>query len=180
LPNPRLARRYAAAIFSLAQAGGKVESIAADLEAADAILRSDPRVQEYFLAPIIDAAEKTRVLLAAFEHRIDETALHALLLLVRKRREGLLGEILTEYQSLALAGRGREPLIVTSARPLEQSELARLVARLSERYGKEFEVRAEVDAGLIGGLHLRMGDSRIDGSCSGRLEELAAALFSRS
>ena len=180
MPNQRLARRYAAAIFSLAEEQGKVESIGSDLESANTILRSDPRLRRFFLAPIVDSAEKTRALLEAFEHRIDETALHVLLLLVRKRREGLLGEILTEYRSLALVGRGREPLVVTSARPLDKPELARLVARLSERYGKAFEVREEVDAGLIGGLNLRMGDNRIDGSCAGRLEELAAALFSRS
>jgi F-type H+-transporting ATPase subunit delta len=178
--SQRAARRYATAIFSLAQERDKVAQIGADLEAVYSILESDPQFKRFFTAPVIDRDEKSKVLIDAFENRIDEASLHTVLLLVRKRRETLLGAILTEYRNLALVARGLEPLVITSARPLGQDELDRMVSRLSEFYGKQFDVRQEVDSNLIGGVRMLMGDRRIDGSVSGRLEELAATLFSRS
>jgi len=180
VPNQRAARRYATAIFSLAQEQNKIERIGSDLDLIHTVLQSDAQLKRFFVAPVIDRNEKAKALLEAFEHRIDETSLHTLLLLVQKRREALLGEILTEYRRLALAERGLEPLIITSARQLESEELSQMVSRLSHLYGKQFDVRQEVDPKLIGGVRMLMGDRRIDGSISGRLEELAATLFSRS
>ena len=55
-----------------------------------------------------------------------------------------------------------------------------MVASLSRVYGKQFEVTsASVDAGLLGGVRLAMGDRYIDGSISGRLDELARELFAK-
>ena len=180
MANQRAARRYATAIFMLAKEGNKIENIGLDLDGIRKVLEEDDQIRRYFLAPIIDRKEKAQVLLECFEHRIDETALHAVLLLVQKRREDLLSEIVTEYHRLALAERSLEPLIITSARPLASDELAGMVSRLSALYGKQFDVHQEIDPSLIGGVRVLMGDRRLDGSISGRLEDLAATLFSKS
>lgn len=175
--NERLARRYALAVHSLALEENVVERVGDDFTTIASVLETDDSAGAFFVAPIVDRAEKERALLAAFDGRVHDLALHTLLLLVRKRRETLLGALVAEYRKLQQAGRGEEPLTVSSARELSGDELRAFVERLERRYGKKFEVKQVVDPGLIGGVRILMGDRRVDGTVAGRLDTLARTLF---
>ncbi len=174
--NRTLVRRYATAVYSLAQDAGAVERIGKDLERIVASIEDNEQTKRFFIAPVINRYEKERVLTKAFEGRVDDIALHALLLLVRKHREAILRALLDEYRVLEMTGRGVEPLIVTSARPLSKEELASISARVERIYGRHFQARLVVDPELVGGMRITMGDRRIDGTIAGRLEELARTL----
>jgi F-type H+-transporting ATPase subunit delta len=175
--NETLARRYATAIFNLAQERGAVDRVSDDLTAIATVIPPNSKAHAFFVAPVIDRPDKERLLRGVFENALDEISLHSLLLLVRKRRESLLHAIVVEYAKLRLAARDAEPLRVTSARQLSSDELAALVQRLEALYKKKFEVTQVVDPELIGGMRILMGDRRIDGTVSGRLEALARELF---
>lgn len=180
MQNETLARRYATAIFTLAKNAGTVDTIGRDLAiAADAIYSTDD-VRRFYLSPVFGRKKKEALLEGVFASHLDVTALHALLLLVRKRREALLQPIVSEYKKLALAAAGKEPLEVVSARALDADELGDIVARLSKSYGKSFDVTQRTDPSLLGGVRITMGDRRIDGSLAGRLEELSRELFARN
>ena len=180
MANETLARRYATAVFSLASDANAVERVSNDLGAVQRAIDEDASTKNFFVAPIIDRKEKERVLLAAFEGKVHDIALHTVLLLVRKRRETLLGELVAEYKKLELAARGAEPLVVTTAKELGSDELRTMVTRLERAYGKTFDVTVKVDPALIGGVRLTMGDRRVDGSVAGRLEELTRTLFAHN
>ncbi|HEY9086432.1 MAG TPA: ATP synthase F1 subunit delta [Candidatus Tyrphobacter sp.] len=174
--NQTLARRYATAVYSLATEAGAVERIGKDLERIVASIDATTETKRFFVAPIINRYEKERALTKAFEGRVADVALHALLLLVRKHREALLYALLDEYRTLEMRGRGVDPLVVTSARPLSSEELASVTARVERIYGRHFETRLLVDPRLVGGMRITMGDRRIDGTIAGRLQELARIL----
>jgi F-type H+-transporting ATPase subunit delta len=171
-----LARRYAIAIASLAREQNAVEPVGADLSAIDAAIGPSGLARDFFESPVIDRPSKERVLAEIFDGKVNPIALHALLLLVRKRRESLLHAIVAEYLALEREARGVEQLALETARPLDPAEYERLMARLEELYGKKFEVTEVVDPSLIGGLRIMMGDRRIDASISGRLDALARDL----
>lgn len=175
--NQTLARRYAVAIAMLARERGIADRIAADLTAIDATIGREGLVHDFFVSPVVARPDKERLFTQAFEKSVDPVALHSLLLLVRKRRESLLGAIVAEYLALERAARGAETLVLTSARPLDRNELQSIVTKLEQTYGKHFEVAERVDPSLIGGLRLVMGDRRIDATISGRLDNLARELM---
>lgn len=174
-----IARRYATAIFMLAREARVLEQVERDLRGIAAAIAAKPEVRRFFVSPIVNRAEKAALLERTFAERVDRIALNALLLLVRKRRETLLTPIVAAYEQLVLAERNQEPLDVVSARQLAEGELQRMVARLATVYGKQFEVSASVDPTLLGGARLAMGDRYIDGSVSGRLDDLARELFAK-
>ena len=177
MANEKLARRYAQAVFSLANESGSDGRVGDDLEAIAGALAANSDAWEFFVAPIVDRNAKERALVATFESRVSEIALHALLLLVRKRRETLLPALVAEYRKLQRAARGEESLTITSARPMPDAELQTLVSRLEQVFGKKFDVTRVVDPRTIGGVRVLMGDRRIDGTVAGRLENLARNLF---
>ena len=180
MANETLARRYATAVFDLANDAGVVPRVGDDLVAIRKAIQEDETTKNFFVAPIVDRKEKERVLLAAFEGKVHDVALHTLLLLVRKRRETLLPALVVEYRKLEQQARGAEPLTVTTARELPESELRSLVDRLEKIYGKKFDAQVHVDPSVIGGVRVMMGDRRIDGTVAGRLEELSRTLFAHN
>ncbi|MDQ2681246.1 MAG: ATP synthase F1 subunit delta [Candidatus Eremiobacteraeota bacterium] len=180
MANETVARRYAAAVFSLAQEQNAVAQVGADLATIGDSILADESTKMFFLAPIVNRQEKEVVLTRAFEGNAHSIALHLLLLLVRKRREALLGEIVEQYAKLEMEHRGAEPLTITSAKELSAQELRSMVQRLEELYKKKFDVTQRVDTRLIGGVRIMMGDRRIDGSVAGRLDELSRNLFAKN
>jgi F-type H+-transporting ATPase subunit delta len=132
-------------------------------------------VNKFFRSPVVDRAEKSAVIAQAFD-KLHDVALHAILLLIRKRREALAPEIVAQYDVLERQARGAQTLNVTTARPLAQAELDELVAKLTARFKTPFDVTQSVDPDLIGGVRITMGDKRIDGTIAGRLDDLARML----
>ena len=177
MQNETVARRYAVAVFSLAKDAGQVERVGRDLREASSTIAADADAARFFVSPVIDRAEKAKVIERTFAGEVSEIALHTLLLLVRKRREALLRPIVAEYDKLALAESGREALEIESAREMPQGEVDALVGRLERIYGKKFEVTRRVNSGLLGGVRITMGDRRIDGTVAGRIDDLARTLM---
>ena len=180
MANQKLARRYATAVFELASEAKAVEQVGKELRVLSDAIADNESALNFFLSPVVDRKEKERTLVAAFDGKAHPVALHTMLLLVRKRREALLREIVAEYAALELASRGEDSLTITSAKPLEAGELRNIVSQLERIYGKKFEVTQIVQPGLIGGLRILMGDRRVDGSVEGRFQELARTLFARN
>jgi F-type H+-transporting ATPase subunit delta len=175
MANETLARRYATAIFSLANDASAIPQVKADLHVVKQVLDGDESARKFFWSPVVDRKEKTAVVERAFG-RLHEISLHTLLLLVRKRRERIFDEIVTQYDLLEQRHRGGSPLRIESARELDPGELRELVDKLSRRYNMVFDVTQTVDPQLIGGVRITLGDKLIDGSVAGRLDELARML----
>lgn len=177
MQNETIARRYATAIFNLARDAQAVARVGDDLRALAGAIYGNDDVRRFFLSPVFERKRKEALLLGVFGSRVHEIALHALLLLVRKRREALLEPIAAEFDKLALAAADREPLEIVSARALDAAERDSIVDRFSRTYGKRFAVMTRMDPSLLGGVRVTLGDRRIDGSLAGRLDDIARELM---
>lgn len=181
-----LARPYARAAFALAQRHACMPQWSAHLEFS-AQVAADPRVQGLLDDPRVDAATLVALLAppdataAADQAAADQTAPNQdyprfLAVLAENGRLAVLPEIATLYAQLRADAERIVKAMVTSATPLDASELGKLTASLKKRFGREVEVRTAVDPALIGGAVIDTGDVVIDGSLRSKLARLESTL----
>jgi len=177
--NLQLARKYSKAMFEIAQDENKLEAYGKELASVKKDLASAPQLKGYLANPQIQRKDKKELLGKLFEGEVSETLLHFMYLLVDKRRIELFDAIEEIYHSLANEARGIIVADVTSAQPLTEAQQQKIARKLCEVTGKTIDLRLHEDKSLIGGIVVRMGDKRIDGSVAGRLQKLTAELLSK-
>lgn len=79
-------------------------------------------------------------------------------------------EIEKEYLTLDMKDKGISQAEVTVAKDMEMNST--LVNQLNEIIGGKVEVKKKVDAGIVGGVVVRMDDTLIDASIKTQLENL--------
>jgi F-type H+-transporting ATPase subunit delta len=92
--------------------------------------------------------------------------------LIQEAQLGQLEGILVELDRLVQRRPERRLAHVTSAVPLTKDEAEALQAKIVDQFGADLDFQFDVDADLIGGVHLRVGDKVIDGSVAGKLSAL--------
>jgi F-type H+-transporting ATPase subunit delta len=65
---------------------------------------------------------------------------------------------------------------VVAPAPLSEQQEARLAATLQRIYERPIALHVEVDPEIQGGLVIKVGDEVIDGSATGRIDELRRRL----
>ncbi len=78
---------------------------------------------------------------------------------------------IADYTDIASRRRARLVARVTTAVALSDSEITRLQEALAGLYGHEVHLQIEVDADIVGGVVVQVGDEVLDGSVAGRLAE---------
>ncbi|MCL6648215.1 MAG: ATP synthase F1 subunit delta [Chloroflexi bacterium] len=170
-----LARRYAQAIFQIAQEQGRLDGWAADLATiAQALQQPELRaVLESSRAPL---AVKRQIVEQVFGDQLDPLARNFLLVLVQRGRLHLLEAIQQAYGELVDEARGIARARVTTAVPLTAEEQQAVAERLAAITGKQIRLETAVDPSILGGLIVRLGDRLLDGSTRSRLLALRRRL----
>lgn len=168
------ARRYAKAVFELAEQEGQVDAWGRRLAAVRESM-SDPLVAEVLTNPTI-ATEERMALISAAPHVFDPETTNLAKLLIESSRVRDIGEIEQEFQRLADEAAGRVRATVTTAVELTAKDRDRVEDELSKRLGKEIRMELVVDPRILGGLKLQYGDRLVDASVSTRLQQLRRRL----
>ena len=174
MPRRPSSKRYALAIFQLAQAGDEIERWQTDLQVLDEALQEREFVS-FLGMPKVRLDQKMSVIREAFPD-LNPLAQNLLGLLVARGVVDTLPSIRESYGDLLDQHRGLERASIVSAVPLEDEQRERLAGYLQELMGKEIQLTTSVDPELVAGLVARVGDRLIDGSARTRLQNLRKSL----
>lgn len=169
-----IARNYADALFTAAQAKGAAapEAWGELIDAVAGAVSADERVVTALASPRVSKATKAMILERALKGEAPAEFVRFLQAVVRRGRQGLLGEIAQEYQVLLDEKLNRVHAGVTlSAEPDPKSE-KEIVARLTKALGREVRAHFRADPKILGGVVVRVGDRVLDGSVRRRLTAL--------
>jgi F-type H+-transporting ATPase subunit delta len=177
----RVAKVYAQAIVEAADAKGCRREVLAELrDLVRHVLSAVPRARDVFASPRVTAEEKATIIDRMAKGRVLPTTLHALHVLARHARLGILAEIVAAAERLSDALDGRRQAVFTTAVPLDAATQERLVADVSRSLAVTLAPTFVVDPSVLGGLVVRIGDTVYDQSVATGLVRLGDQLKQRS
>ena len=107
---------------------------------------------------------------------ISATVANFLRVVARNGRLFALPVIIKSFRALAATARGEVSAEVTSAAPLNDSQVADLAETLKQKIGKTVTLEQYVDPSLIGGLVVKVGSQMIDSSLKTKLSAMKIAM----
>jgi F-type H+-transporting ATPase subunit delta len=176
LRTETIARNYAEALFDIAARSGQAGRYADLIDAVAAAVDTIPKVKAVLMSPRVPKTEKARFLGAALKDSPREFVLW-LQAVVKRGRQGILREIAVEYLALLDQQLNRVRASVTLAKQPDE-KLKRLIEEnLSRQLDKQVIAAYLVDAEILGGAIIRVGDRVLDGSVRRRMTKLRRQLL---
>ena len=171
-----IARPYAEALFRVAESGD-VAAWSALVQELAQVARL-PELASVASSPKVGRAQVADLLLAAVKspQKDSPQAKNFVQMLVDNHRLALLPEISVQFDELKNAREGAADALIVSAFPLEGAALTDLVASLERKFKRKLKPVVEVDASLIGGVRVTVGDEVLDSSVRARLASMQTAL----
>lgn len=174
-----LADVYAEALFALAREADRVTDVRDELEELARLVAAEPGFAALLRSAAVDADDRRASLERALRGKLSDMTLNTLQVMNDHGRVHLVEPLRRAFELRAQQAARQVEVTATSAvalTPEQQAEVTKLAAALA---GQEPLVRYEIDAHIIGGLVLRVGDQRYDSSIRRKLEQARQRLAER-
>ncbi|MFT8391629.1 MAG: F0F1 ATP synthase subunit delta [Sporolactobacillus sp.] len=174
-----VASRYAEALFEIAEERQLIDAIETQLASVNDTLSENDELRRVLQHPQISADEKKALVDRLFKDTVGLEVSNLLKLLIDRKRESLINDVLEAYTHFANEKRGILDVTVTTAVPLDEDEQSDLARRLGEVLGKKLRISLTVNKEIIGGILMRIGDRLYDGTVAGKLAGFKHEITSR-
>ncbi|MCD6680828.1 MAG: F0F1 ATP synthase subunit delta [Burkholderiaceae bacterium] len=169
-----IARPYAEAAFDLAREAGALPSWSDALHRLATVVETES-ARELIGNPMLSGEQVAR-LVADASGQLSAEQGNFVQVLAENERLAVLPEIASLFERLRNDFEGVLDAQIRSAYPLVQTQIDDIVATLAQKYGKQIKPSVTVDASLIGGVAVKIGDEVIDASVRGKLAQMASAM----
>ncbi len=174
MPNPRLASRYAKSLIDLAIEKGQLEKVFADMQWLQAVCKSNRDFVNLLRSPVIKPDTKKKILTAVTAGNVGELTAAFNALLITKGRESNLPEIVNAFIDSYKQHKNIQTIKLTTAAPISDALKNSIVEQVKKSAGfQNVEVEEKIDADLIGGFVLQIGDKLVDASIAYDLRAIA-------
>jgi F-type H+-transporting ATPase subunit delta len=137
---------------------------------------ADERIATYLTNPSVAAERRIEALETSLNLNVQAETRNLARMLVERNRTMLIPQIREMFDEQLRAERGIAVAEVTTAERLTDEEQNYVRDKLESMTGKKIELALKIDAEIIGGIIIRIGDQVIDGSVRNKLEKMRARL----
>lgn len=169
----RVAYRYAKSLLDIAVDQNNLEAINNDMSVIkEALNNKDLRL--LVKSPIIKPTKKIAIFKEIFGGSVDKVTMAFLEIVTKKGRENILLDLTTAFDEQYKKLQHVTGVKLTTAAPISDADLAEIKSNLlkSTATDEAVEVETAVDADLIGGFVLEMGDKMYNASVAYQLEQV--------
>ncbi|MDR1848508.1 MAG: F0F1 ATP synthase subunit delta [Zoogloeaceae bacterium] len=176
-----VARPYAEAAFRAAKEKGALNAWNENLQRL-ALAAQDRKVVAVIGSPVITVEQLVDFFLGLLEQDKqgkqgnDPVFCNFVKTLAENERLTLLPEIASLFAAEKAAEEGIREAVVASAFPLSEPDLKTLLPQLEAHFKTKLAPVVKVDADLIGGVRVTVGDQVLDASVRGKLDAMTIAL----
>lgn len=173
-----VAKTYGEALFGLAMEKENPEAFLEEAQGLLKVLDENPEFDKLMKHPKISKLEKEAVVENVFDGRISREMTGFLKLIVNKERYGEVRNIIRYFAQRLQEERGIGVAYVTTAVELSEAQKAAVKTKLLATTSyKTMELHFQTDAGIIGGMIIRIKDRVVDSSVRTKLEEMKKQLL---
>jgi F-type H+-transporting ATPase subunit delta len=166
---------YAEALFGVARAEGTLGEVEDELFRFSQTLQGSDELRDALTDPGIPASRRQQIIEDLLGGKASSTTVALVSLVVGTGRARELPNIIRQLVEMSAAEANKEVAEVRSAIDLNDDQRKRLAEALGQATGKQVEVKVVVDPSVLGGIVAQVGDTVIDGSVRGRLDQLKNA-----
>jgi F-type H+-transporting ATPase subunit delta len=178
LRDPRVAHRYAGALFQVATAREMVDIVASELLQLRSFAENDKRFLQFLEAPQVLKEDKDHLIRSLFTSRLSQPLVSFILLLIEKNRVEFLSDIARDFEEILENFRNIVKARVTTAVAIDDDFKEQLRVKLEKLSGKKIEIVHRIDKRIIGGIVVQLNFKVIDRSVRHELESLRHDLMS--
>jgi F-type H+-transporting ATPase subunit delta len=164
------------ALLVHAEKTGRLDAVEDELFRFGRIVAADSALEQALADRTTPAASKLSLVGELLGGKADAVTVRLVEALVTVPRGRTVVNGLGELASEAAKRRERSVATVVAPVPLTEQQEERLAATLQRIYARPIALHVEVDPDIKGGLVIKVGDEIIDGSATGRIDELRRRL----
>lgn len=169
------ARPYAEAAFSYAKEQQQLTQWS-EMLSAFALIASDAQMAKFIANPRQTNTDKVSVFEGVMGKGLTEAGKNLLVMLAENGRLNTVGFISQLFEDLKAVEEKRVKATVTSARKATVEQQSKLSAALNAKFNAEVDIDYQVDASLISGVRIKVGDWVMDNTAVTQLHKLGAAI----
>jgi len=163
---------YAKALLGMADKSGNVAQVLEELHSFVQLLADMPKLRRVLESSRIPFADKERIVEQAIKGKASPQFLNFVKVVCRKGRAGCFSAIAESAQTIQDERTGSVQAVMTTAVAVDDKVRKKVADQLSTVLGKKVSLSTNVDASIIGGLVVRVGDTVYDGSVTNQLSQV--------
>lgn len=175
--NLVLPSKYADAIFLIARKKNIMEQTKEELNIIKEILNKNIALKNIIFHPCISKEEKKKIFTDLFSGHISEFVVNFLKLLIDKKRERLIDDIVDIFSGKVDEYQGIRKVTVETAYPLESVEKDKLLNQLNKIIKSKIVLKTLINQDMLGGIIIRDRLHLIDASINQFLNSMRNKLI---
>lgn len=173
-----VSKTYGDALFETAVEENRIEDFSKEARGILQVLRENQELSRLMNHPQIVKEEKLQLIETIFKNQVSGEMIGLMRMLIAKNHFDEMENVFTYFLDEVKEYKNIGTAYVTSAMELSEEQKKLVETRLLEttKY-EDFEMHYDVDAALIGGMVIRIGDRVVDSSVKTKLYELSKELY---
>ncbi|XP_046848731.1 ATP synthase subunit O, mitochondrial-like [Xenia sp. Carnegie-2017] len=171
--------RYAHALYSAASKSKQLEKVEGELVKIEGLLKTDPKLSAFLKDPTLNKIKKQSALQDAFKKlKFSDLTINLFGALAENNRLSLSSNVLKAYMQIMSAHRKEVPCVVTTAKPLDASNMRELQQSLKSfvKPDETLKIETKIDPAIIGGMIVNIADKYVDMSISTKIKKITTAM----
>jgi F-type H+-transporting ATPase subunit delta len=169
--------RYAKAFFTLAKEKDLTTELRKDAGLIADVCKTSSDFNLLLNSPVVKTTAKVKAIRSIFDGRVNVLSVNFLVLITENKREKYIPGIFRNLEDLYRQEEGIKTAVVTSSQLLNDSILLQVKQILEKEFKSKVELSQKVNAEIIGGFVLRVGDQQYDASISAQLKKIKEQLL---
>jgi len=173
-----VASRYAKSLLDLSLEKNILDKVNTDMVQLSEICAESKDLVSVLNNPTINAVKKTEVLSAIFKGKMENISLDFIQLITKNSRESLLPIIAQSFTKLYNEHNNILDVELISATKLDSTTISKILDKVKVKFDDAtIQLTEKIDASILGGFIVKIGDKQIDASVASQLTNLKSILL---